>query len=320
MSKLVPVGSGLTSWHESDLSATEEKDRWYAEQLEEGNIPFFARAPLDLPDADRCFLLGQRQSGGSFHKNIAYRPLQDRVTGLARKTARDDEKRLLAIMRRYSGQATQFLAGLLPQYAQNWRLDYTSFRPFEERGRRMRQSARNDLLHIDAFPTRPTHGDRILRFFTNINPTQPRVWLTGPTFEVLASQLAVGSGLLPQLKSRPSALIARQSFDAVRRALEEATRALGIRMATASPYDRFMHHFHNYLKQRSDFQRDCAKNRWEFPAGSSWMVFTDGVSHAVLSGQFALEQTYIVPRSSLVLPQKAPASILENLCGWRLAD
>ena len=44
------------------------------------------------------------------------------------------------------------------------------------------------------------------------------------------------------------------------------------------------------------------------------------VSHAVLSGQFALEQTYIVPRATMALPQKAPIAILETICGYPLGD
>ena len=42
------------------------------------------------------------------------------------------------------------------------------------------------------------------------------------------------------------------------------------------------------------------------------------VSHAVLSGRYALEQTFIVARDSLALPEKAPIAILERLAGTRL--
>jgi hypothetical protein len=49
------------------------------------------------------------------------------------------------------------------------------------------------------------------------------------------------------------------------------------------------------------------------------MVLTDMVSHAVLSGQFALEQTVILARESLVAPDKAPIAILERIAGRPLA-
>jgi hypothetical protein len=38
-----------------------------------------------------------------------------------------------------------------------------------------------------------------------------------------------------------------------------------------------------------------------------------------LSGQFALEQTFIIPPDALVAPQVAPIRVLENLCDRKLA-
>jgi hypothetical protein len=35
----------------------------------------------------------------------------------------------------------------------------------------------------------------------------------------------------------------------------------------------------------------------------------------VLSGQYALEQTFIVARESLALPERAPIAVLERLAG-----
>lgn len=44
------------------------------------------------------------------------------------------------------------------------------------------------------------------------------------------------------------------------------------------------------------------------------------VPHAALSGRFALEQMFIVPRHVLLLPQKAPVRILEELAGTPLTN
>jgi hypothetical protein len=76
--------------------------------------------------------------------------------------------------------------------------------------------------------------------------------------------------------------------------------------------------FHHFLKEQDEFQRTCSRSRWEFPPNSTWFVFTDFVSHAVLAGQFALEQTFLVSKESLVLPEKAPLRILERLAGCPL--
>jgi hypothetical protein len=43
------------------------------------------------------------------------------------------------------------------------------------------------------------------------------------------------------------------------------------------------------------------------------------VPHAALSGQFALEQTFIIPSSTLVTPQVSPIRILETIAEKKLA-
>jgi hypothetical protein len=77
--------------------------------------------------------------------------------------------------------------------------------------------------------------------------------------------------------------------------------------------------FHDFLKENAEFQASAERERFSFPPGSSWIVLTDMVSHAVLAGQYALEQTVILARDSLVAPEKAPIAILEKLAGTPLA-
>jgi 3-deoxy-D-manno-oct-2-ulosonic acid (Kdo) hydroxylase len=277
-------------------------------ELEAGNIVYFPRTPFSFPDEDLKFLLASKQAGASYHKNIAYRPAEDRITGLD-KSAGADAERLRAIVRGYSQRAEQFLAKLLPPYAGSWKLDFASYRPLEERGRPARLRARNDLPHVDAFPTRPTNGNRILRLFTNINPTQNRVWITSQTFDVLAPRFAGAIGLPAARRNHTIARVART-----------LASALGVSGARRSPYDNFMHRCHNAMKEDAEFQHGCPKQRWEFPPSSTWMVFTDFVSHAVLEGQYALEQTFILSHRVMVCPEKAPVKILEGLAGHSLTD
>ena len=96
-------------------------------------------------------------------------------------------------------------------------------------------------------------------------------------------------------------------------------RALGFKAPNSSPYDKFMLRFHDYLKENTAFQERCPKIRLEFPPGSTWITFTDAVPHAVLSGQYAVEQTLIVPVTALIHPEKSPLRVLENLAGCPLA-
>jgi hypothetical protein len=293
-------------------------DHWPPEQrtdhrpeLENGNILYLPLSPFELPDKSKEFLRNLSFSGGAIHKNIAYRTSSDKITGIESDAALREHLR--GIFREYSRNVIGFVSDLLPEYAQRWQIDYASFRPIEEQGRDLPLNKRNDLIHTDAFPSRPTHGDLILRVFTNISSTKTRVWVTSEPFGVIAERYARDAGLDD---------IARRAFSAGGRLRDESARMLhgmGLPVVARSAYDRFMLRFHDYLKHNAEFQSKCTKYRFEFPPGSTWLVFTDVVPHSVESGQHALEQTFIVDRRSLADPNNAPVSKLERLCGKRLS-
>jgi hypothetical protein len=295
MSRLVTVNG----------AAPKQSGREYCFELEAGGILFFPHTPFEFPDDEIQFLLTRKQAGGAFHKNIAYRPAVDRITGA--DDSGPEAQRLCEIMRNYSRRSAKFLSAFLGPYGKRWKLDFASYRPLEERGRSARVRARNDLPHVDAFPTRPTNGDRILRFFTNINPSQNRVWITSQTFDVQAPRFVQQVGL-------PGS----EGSDPLSRAFRAVAKALHVPGADRSPYDEFMHRCHNAMKEDQEFQRACPKQRWEFPPNSNWMVYTDFVSHAVLEGQYALEQTFIVSRDAMVRPELSPVTILEGIAGYPL--
>jgi hypothetical protein len=48
------------------------------------------------------------------------------------------------------------------------------------------------------------------------------------------------------------------------------------------------------------------------------MVYTDTVPHAVLAGQYALEQTFLVSPEAMVAPQLSPLRVLEAMAGSQL--
>jgi len=296
-----------------------ELQRWGREQaleccrqLEEGRIVLLESMPFSLPAEAIEFLLSHRQSTSRYHKNISYRPMNDRLKG-AHSASRSETLRLRRIMGDYSRAASDFLGRLLSPYASTWALDFASFRPIEEEGRPLSLHKRNDLLHVDAFPSRPTRGSRILRIFSNINPQKPRLWNVAGPFDAVARKYANAAGLERIAQS------AGRRPGRFNRSMRAMATQVGWPGAGRSPYDEFMLAFHDFLKESADFQNNFGKTRIEFPAGSTWIVLTDCVAHAVLSGQFALEQTFIVPAQALAVPDKAPISILESLCNTRLA-
>jgi 3-deoxy-D-manno-oct-2-ulosonic acid (Kdo) hydroxylase len=281
----------------------------YRAILEQGDILFFEDGGFEIPASIRTALMGATQDARSFHKNIAYKPNRDEISGLA---DRAEAEAIREPMRQYSRCALDFMARILPDYARAWKVDYASFRSIEERGRELPLTKRNDLLHVDAFPTRPVFGNLILRCFTNVNPEQSREWVTSEPFSRLARQQAGKAGLGTFVNAAGSTL---------HRLRRDATKKLskaGVPVVDRSPYDAFMLHFHDWLKANEEYQRDCPKFRFDLPPGSTWLVFTDMVPHAVLSGRLALEQTVIVSRESLKNPEKAPSAILERIAGRAL--
>lgn len=275
---------------------TGQSDRELCGLLEQGKILYFPKSPFPLTEAEIDVLLRQRQSNRRWHKNIAYRPLKDRLTGFDPKHV--DFDRLHQVMRTFSRQTLAYVSNMLPSYARVWRLDYASFRPLEEKGRQLRLHARNDLIHVDSFPKRPTFGDRILRIFMNINPHAERHWITGEAFDVLAREM--GSEFVRQFVPGHKPTLWRRMATSMR-----------LPLRPFSPYDQAMRDIHQLMKESESFQNTCRKFHSHFPPGSAWLVFTDSVPHAVVSGQYALEQTVIVPRGAMVSPEKAPAAVLE---------
>jgi hypothetical protein len=299
--------TAASGWGDAQKSA--ERSRWCCEQLEAGQILYFDGIPYDFPQADRDFLLEQRQSGSRIHKNISYRPKQDMLRG-SDSDRKEDIERLHNIMRHFSEQLTGLLTRVLAPYSKHWSLDYASYRPEEEQNRDLSLHKRNDLLHVDAFPSRPTRGGRILRCFTNINPTRSRNWLTTDRFPALAEKFARNAGLEEISRSGDSKGSLANTFK----------RLVGIKTVDRSAYDKFMLRFHDYLKENADFQANCNKINIAFPPMATWMCYTDSVPHAVLSGQYALEQTFIIPVRALVTPEKSPLRILERIAGRPLVS
>ena len=282
---------------------------WVCEQLESGHVIRMEKTPFIPSEADCEWLRSQKQTTWSGHKNIAFKPHLNKTTGVDAES-KDDAERLHKIMSEYSARALDFMRAFFPGYAKLWKVDYATFRPVEEQGRQLSMRSRNDLMHVDSFPTRPTHGGRIFRMFTNINPSKDRVWCTGIPFEDLAKKYAMQAGL--GSVTGPG-MAMKRSFAAL-------GRVVGLRTPDRSPFDEFMMKFHNFLKESSEFQEKGKAETIAFKPGETWMTFTDQVAHSVLSGQYAIEQTCIIPFAAMSHPEKAPVSVLERIAGKQLIE
>jgi hypothetical protein len=172
-------------------------------------------------------------------------------------------------------------------------------------GRHYSRISDDRLLHIDAFPSRPMRGRRILRFFANVAPSPPspksgsRRWQVGQPFEDFAR------AFLP----RVSAHWPGRSW---------LNEKLGVTRGRRSRYDELMLSLHDAAKRDAAFQATSPQTAVEFPPGSCWLVFTDQVLHAALGGEFALEQTFHLDVAEMAEPARAPVRVLERLSGRTL--
>ena len=76
---------------------------------------------------------------------------------------------------------------------------------------------------------------------------------------------------------------------------------------------------HDRAKLDDDYQQNADKITFAFAPGSTWIVFSDRVLHAALSGQYLLEQTFNLPVSIMQDESRSPLRILEELYQRKLA-
>jgi hypothetical protein len=273
------------------------------ERLERGEIVPFEPCPFALPASDDLQFLMHQQLGSGNHKNISYNPANHAVAGFALQSSQQTE-RLQALMCNFSQGACAWLAALLPRYAAAWQPDRASLRPEEEATRKLRLTARNDLLHFDAFPSRPTRGHRILRLYVNINPADDRVWMSSDTFAAVLAKYGTAVGLPTPHASTW-----------VRRLGQGLLGLFQPNVLERTEYDDFMLRLHHFLKTSDDFQEHAARRLWHFKPGTAWLLFSDTVCHAELRGQHALEHSFFVAPHTLALPDESPPALLERMCG-----
>ncbi len=284
-----------------------------SDSLEKGTIVFFPETPVVLPSAEDLEFIRQELPGLLKLKNISYHPEAGKVRGLDSSDAAVSD-RVTRILSSISDDIAGFLATAAPRLTDNWTVGTCSFRPIEECGRQLDAHASNELVHIDAGAYGATNGDRILRFFINVNPSEDRVWATKGNF----TELFHSHGERARLHycDDGERYLRKGPLDHAWTGLVKGLAGMGMptaRVLDSSPFDREMRRFHNYMKDTPSFQRQTdGHQEFRFPPFSAWMVFTDTVSHACLSGQFAFVHTSIVRLASCRLQELAPINVLRQ--------
>ena len=282
----------LADWRPTPSAETREAA---VRALEGGAVIRLPRLNFVLTEIERRFLSPEWSDGRA--KNISLDGA--RLKGTVGTT--EDRAELAAMIARFAACAADLVTALFPRYAPYVTRARTSFRPRPAVGREVSWRKDDSRLHIDAFPSRPSRGERILRVFSNVNPAEDRVWRVGEPFEAMAT------ALLSRIQNPipgAAALLA----------------ALRITKGRRTGYDHLMLNLHDRAKADLVYQRECAQETVRFAPGTTWLCFSDQVMHAAVSGQFMLEQTVHLPVSALYDPARSPLAILERLTGRALVQ
>lgn len=260
--------------------------------LENGRVVYLPKMAFLVRKDEEVLLHPEILASGE--KNVSFDIKTQRLAGV------DDSQlhfKMEFMIERFAHFSRGLVEQLFPQYQSSIRWGRTSYRPAEVEGRVTSKRKDDTRVHVDAFPSTPVHGQRILRVFSNINPYgAPRVWHLGESFPRLLSHFA-------------SRLPAYSPFKAHVLKWLKATRDF------RSAYDHYMLYLHDTMKLDDDYQQNLTKFDFDFPAKSTWIVFTDQVSHAALKGQFLLEQTFYLPVDAMQNPELSPLKQWEKSLG-----
>ena len=259
--------------------------------LESGHVLAFPHLPFTLSEAERRFLDPRWADGKA--KNVSLRWPAGELRGAAGEPADlEDLKRMIV---RYAEQSEAFALRLFPHYRGKLRRGSTSFRRVGVAGRPRSWRQDDTRLHIDAFPSNPMQGTRLLRVFCNVNPNgEPRHWRVGEPFEAHARRYLGAIG-----KPWPGSAWLLET--------------LGITKRRRTEYDHVMLHLHDRAKADLEFQRSGPQARVDFAPGTTWVVYSDQVLHAAMGGQHMMEQTFLIDVESLRQPETSPLRTLERL-------
>ena len=265
--------------------------------LEWGKV-LLAPLAFEISENEKRYLTPGCLEGKS--KNVSFRPATGALQGAV--VAGTDKNALTAMLRRYCESASALIKALCPEYRSSLTPGFTSFRPAEISGRATSWRKDDTRLHVDAFPSTPLQGRRILRVFSNVNPSgKPRSWRIGEPVEDAAKRFA----------SKLSAPMPGSAF---------ALQLFHITKSRRTPYDHYMLQMHDQMKADEEYQKTSKQLAFDFPAGTTWACYTDQVLHAASAGQHQLEQTFYLPVDGMLDPQRSPLRILERAIGTSLVN
>ena len=254
--------------------------------LEAGDVLFLPNLAFPIEPAE-SMVFTPAILGSS--KNASFDPSTGGLGGTTATGAEADALR--GLLQRFSDAAMTLVHELFPRSHSQIERRRASFRPAEIAGRATSWRKDDTRLHVDSFPATPSGGSRILRRVLERESGRPRPFLArwrrfrggGARFAESLADAAAGQRVM-------------------------LLRLLRVTKTPRSPYDALMLQLHDRMKSDADFQARSPQTAVDFPAGSTWIAFTDQVSHAAMAGQYQLEQTFLLPVDAMTGAGKVAAS------------
>jgi hypothetical protein len=277
--------------YDDDTWADDAPTRGVEAVVESGHVLAFPRLAFALDDGERRFL--DPRWADPRAKNVSVRWPAGELRGAIGSA--DDLQALRAMIVRFAEQSEALALRLFPHYRGHLRRGNTSFRPTDVAGRVRSWRQDDTRLHVDAFPSNPMQGTRLLRVFSNVNPSGvPRRWRVGEPFETHARRYLGSIG-----RPLPGSAWLMQT--------------VGITKRRRTEYDHAMLQLHDRAKADAEFQRASPQARVDFAPGTTWVCYSDQVLHAAMGGQHMMEQTFLLEVEHLLMPATSPLRTLERL-------
>jgi hypothetical protein len=259
--------------------------------VEAGKVLYFPQLSFQLTEQEKALL---RSMCAIPRRAISAFNVDGSIKGVAGDEATQAQ---VAGMVRALATRPALIAGLFPPICR-W-CAWHPPAPSQVETRAQSWRADDKRMHVDAFPSRPNYGERILRVFTNVNPDGQPVW-RGRALHRCGQAFCAACQALQRLAGQGAGAAA-------------CDQVLSQRIRPS------MLQLHDGMKGDPDYQKmlprkPCSSR--QVPPG----CVSDQAVHAVMSGQYMLEQTLFLPPGSEYNPAASPLSILSRMKGHPLVD
>ncbi len=245
--------------------------------------------------------------------NVIYFPslkeifLDDQLVQALQQQETSSEKRCFHLLKEISKRIDVFLKQALIPYA-NCQADKTSYFPINSY-----RKEKSHFLQTDILEKKASKGSRVLSFFINMDEAEEKKLYTADTLEEILDKYSNEPSLNFDKKKESMASI-------LSRRMKLLFKTAGISVNVPSSYDNYMEMIHHFIKDNNQYQTSADKLLTDFPSFSGWAFFSDSLTYGFCNMHKLLKQTFLVPRLSLVNPEKSPVAILERLTQKAIID